>query len=113
MPFEIEMRQQPELTVVHLSGELDMETAPILCSLYDTLVTNQPANVLVDLAGLSFCDSIGLSALIHGYNVCRSAGGTFRITGDTGLVSRVLRTTGVRTLLTEADSGLQNHAQNL
>ena len=102
MPFEMKVRQHAGLTVVRLYGELDVEPAPNLRALFDALVEDKQVHVLVDLAMLSFCDSVGLSALIHGYNVCHGAGGSFRITGDTGLVTRLLRATGVRALLTEA-----------
>ena len=104
MPFEMRVRQRPGLTVVRVYGELDVEPAPDLRALFDTLVEDQQVNVLVDLERLSFCDSVGLSALIHGYNVCHGAGGAFRVTGDTGLVSRILRATGLRDLLTQAES---------
>ena len=103
MPFEMKVREHPGLTVVRVYGELDVEPAPDLRALFDALVEDQRVNVLVDLDQLSFCDSVGLSALIHGYNVCRDAGGTFRVTGDNGLVSRVLRATGLRALLTETE----------
>jgi anti-anti-sigma factor len=105
MPFEMKVRQYPGPTVVCVSGELDLEAAPDLCALFDALAEDQQVNMLVDLEKLSFCDSVGLSALIHGYNVCHGAGGAFRITGDTGLVARVLRATGLRTLLTEPEPG--------
>jgi anti-anti-sigma factor len=105
MPFEMKVRQHRGLTVVRVSGELDLEPAPDLCALFDVLVEDQQVHMLVDLEKLSFCDSVGLSALIHGYNVCHGAGGTFRITGDTGLVTRLLRATGVRALLTESEPG--------
>ena len=105
MPFEMKVRQRPGLTVVGVSGELDVEPAPDLCALFDALVEDQQVNMLVDLGRLSFCDSVGLSALIHGYHVCHGAGGTFRVTGDTGMVARLLRATGVRALLTETEPG--------
>ena len=105
MPLETKVRRDPGRTVVRLSGELDVEPAPHLCALFDALVEDHQTTILVDLEMLTFCDSVGLSALIHGYNACRGAGGTFRVTGDTGLVTRLLRATGVHALLTEAEPG--------
>jgi anti-anti-sigma factor len=99
MPFNVQINAQQRLTVVALSGELDVEPAQDLRTLFDTLVEDGQTDVLVDLRLLTFCDSVGLSALIHGYHACRTARGSFRVTGDTGLVNRLLRVTGVRELL--------------
>ena len=99
MPFGVQVHDQSGLTVVSLSGELDVEPAADLRTLFDMLVEDRRVDVLVDLRLLTFCDSVGLSALIHGYHACHTAGGSFGVTGDTGLVSRLLRVTGVRSLL--------------
>jgi anti-anti-sigma factor len=99
MPFSVQVHDQQGRTVVGLSGELDVEPAGDLRVLFDMLVEDRRVDLLVDLRLLTFCDSVGLSTLIHGYHACHSAGGSFRVTGDTGLVSRLLRVTGVRGLL--------------
>ena len=101
MPFSVVVHDQQGLTVVGLAGELDIEPAADLRMLFDTLVEDRQVNVLVDLHLLTFCDSVGLSALIHGFHSCRSAGGSFRLTGDSGLVNRLLRVTGVRGILVD------------
>jgi anti-anti-sigma factor len=99
MPFSVQVYAQEGLTVVALAGELDMEGAADLRTLFDMLVEDRHVNVLVDLRLLTFCDSMGLSALIHGYQACHIAGGSFRAIRDTGIVSRLLSITGVRGLL--------------
>ena len=101
MPFSVAFHDQQGLTVVALAGELDIDWAADLRMLFDTLVEDRQVDVLVDLHLLTFCDSVGLSALIHGFHACRSAGGSFRLTGDSGLVSRLLRVTGVRGILVD------------
>jgi anti-anti-sigma factor len=101
MPFSVQVSAREGLTVVALSGELDVEPAPDLRTLFDMLVEDGQRDVLVDLRQLTFCDSVGLSALIYGYHACHAARGSFRVTGDTGLVSRLLRVTGVRDLLVD------------
>jgi anti-sigma B factor antagonist len=106
MPFGVQVHDEKGLLVVCLAGELDVEPAADLRVLFDTLVEDRQVNVLVDLHLLTFCDSVGLSALIYGFHVCRCAGGSFRLTGDTGLVSQLLRVTGVgRILLDRPEAG--------
>jgi anti-anti-sigma factor len=51
-------------TVVFLSGELDMATAPELTGLLGTLVAQGPPEVVLDFSGLSFIDSSGIAALV-------------------------------------------------
>jgi anti-sigma B factor antagonist len=99
MPFSVQLHVQRGLSVVQLSGELDVELAADLRTFFDTLVEDRHVDVVVDLRMLTFCDSVGLSALIHGFHACRTSGGSFRVTGDTGLVSRLLCVTGVRGIL--------------
>jgi len=111
MPFSVHLHDEQGLTVVALSGELDVEPAADLCVLFDMLVEDRHVDVLVDLRLLTFCDSVGLSALIHGYHACHAAGGTLRVIGDTGLVSRLLRVTGVRAILVD-QPGICDAAQS-
>ncbi|MFE2248685.1 STAS domain-containing protein [Streptomyces lavendulae] len=53
--------------VVHIAGEMDLDRAPVLHAALRTAIT-QPGSqseIVVDLAGLSFCDSAGLNALLQ------------------------------------------------
>jgi anti-anti-sigma factor len=101
MPFGVEVQRHELLTVLRLSGELDVQSALNLRELFDTLVEDRRTRLLVDLRLLTFCDSVGLSALIHGYHACHNIGGSLRVTSDSGLVSRLLHVTGVHQLLTD------------
>jgi anti-sigma B factor antagonist len=99
MPFSVQVHVQQGVTVVELSGELDVELAADLRTFFETLVEDRHDDVLVDVRMLTFCDSVGLSALIHGFHACRASGGSFRVTGETGLVRRLLHVTGVHGIL--------------
>jgi len=100
-PFDLRVQRRAALTVVRLSGELDLETAPRLRDCVDGLVEQGYLAITVDLGAVTFCDSAGLSALVHGYHACASVGGWLRVTGHTGAVDRVLGLTGLRDYLTE------------
>jgi anti-sigma B factor antagonist len=101
MPFGIDVDPRPDVTVLRLAGELDMQPASRFKDVVNDLVDHGQVRLLVDLRRLTFCDSIGLSALIHGYQACRLAGGALRVTGATGMVGRLLGLTGVGDLLTD------------
>jgi anti-sigma B factor antagonist len=57
-----DVRIEGDGTVV-VSGELDMATAPQLTSAVESLGSTAAQRVVVDLTGVSFIDSTGLSAL--------------------------------------------------
>jgi anti-sigma B factor antagonist len=50
--------------IVHVFGELDMATAPTLSDLLQRIENEGERSIVVDLAGLEFCDSSGLRALV-------------------------------------------------
>jgi anti-sigma B factor antagonist len=51
-------------TVVSLSGEIDLETAPEVKTVLDRLAVSKPRTIL-DLADVSFIDSTGLTMLLR------------------------------------------------
>ncbi|MFI6820874.1 STAS domain-containing protein [Micromonospora sp. NPDC050187] len=84
---------------LRLAGELDMSTAPHLATAIDGLLADGEVRLLVDLVGLTFCDSTGIAAFLRGDNACAAAGGWLRLTGANGRVERVLRMTGLAEVL--------------
>ena len=54
----------PVATLV-VTGELDIEGAPLLRSVWDTGLPCFPARVLMDLRGVEFCNAAGLRVLAH------------------------------------------------
>jgi anti-anti-sigma factor len=54
-------------TVLRLRGELDMATTPTLMKVLHELQHGHAQEIVVDLRGLSFLDSMGLSALLEAY----------------------------------------------
>ena len=61
---------------VALRGELDMDTAPEVERILEA-VADRGNEVLLDLSGLTFMDSTGVRALLHGRNVCSERGCRF------------------------------------
>ncbi len=59
-PFTVDVRQNAGIHIAALSGELDLAT----CEGLPDILTDLGSTVVVDLHGLSFVDSSGLSALI-------------------------------------------------
>jgi anti-sigma B factor antagonist len=65
-PVELEVGQyeRPEATVVTVSGELDILTAPKFSASIDEVVRGRTRDVVVDLSETRFVDSAGLQVLL-------------------------------------------------
>jgi anti-sigma B factor antagonist len=80
---------------VRLWGELDMSTAPQLREELQRLAVGEAPKVTVDLSGLAFVDSTGLSVLITGLKRFRQQGGDMVLRSPTPSTLRVLEITGL------------------
>lgn len=91
----------PATIRVAIIGELDLATATVLRDrLLDLLFGQGPGAVLeVDLAGTTFMDCTGLSALIVARNAAVQTGRQMRVSHPQPIVHRVLAVTGLLDLL--------------
>ncbi|WP_325052078.1 STAS domain-containing protein [Nocardia stercoris] len=65
-----------EATVLTVTGEVDLATAPALETAIDATLADNPANLIIDLARVTFLASAGMAALVAAY---RRAGERTRI----------------------------------
>jgi anti-sigma B factor antagonist len=92
-----ESEQTEDAVRIALSGELDVATAPTVEERLTALEAGElPPHVILDLRGLRFLDSTGLSLLINADSRGRKAGRRVTIVSGTGAPRRILDTTGLR-----------------
>jgi anti-anti-sigma factor len=92
---EVETEQRDGGLLVALSGDLDVASAPSVERRLEELEPDPPAVLVIDLRGLSFIDSTGLSLLINTDSRARKAGRRVTIVSGTGASRRLLETTGL------------------
>ena len=93
VPFDVV--QHPDRTVVVVSGELDVLTVPHLRRvLYDPAQVSTPS-VVVDLAAVSFLDSVGIGALVAARRWLTSRGATMSLACADNQPRKVLRMMGL------------------
>jgi len=83
--------------VVTVRGNLDIESAAVLTTTLDQVLDVPTPRVIVDLAGVEFCDSTGLSAFVVGNNQAIAGGGWLRLAGPNTFLADLLTTVGLPT----------------
>jgi len=94
---EVSVTSRPsgERSVVHVSGEVDVYTAPMLREELAALIDAEHANLVVDLAEVSFMDSTGLGVLVGALKKIKTLGGELRLVIDQEKVLKVFRITAL------------------
>lgn len=87
--------------VVRAGGELDILTAPRLSGQLDLAeaIVVPPAPVILDLTGLTFLGSAGLSVLMDHHRRCAALGSRLEIVPGGRVVTRPLEVTGLSEIL--------------
>ena len=93
--FQTSVDLRGPVPVVRVSGELDMYSAPRLREVLVTLVNEGQADLVVDMADVSFMDSSGLGVLVGVLKRCRTAGGSLVLRHVTPTTGKVLAITGL------------------
>lgn len=62
--LDISVYREANETIVLLTGEIDLHTAPRLSAAVDDALAEDPVRVVLDMRGVTFCDSRGLGTLV-------------------------------------------------
>jgi anti-sigma B factor antagonist len=96
-PLLINTRRNGDSTAIALSGELDLASADELDAVIRDAEETDVARIVVDLSGVSFIDSTGLSALLGAKK--RNPGRLSYIPSNHDAVTRLLELTGAIAML--------------
>ena len=88
-------RREGVRTVISVTGEIDVYTAPTLRERLNELVADGEYHLVVDMAGVDFLDSTGLGVLVGGLKRARSHDGTLQLVCDQEKILKVFRITGL------------------
>jgi anti-sigma B factor antagonist len=92
------------LTIVAVTGEVDVATAPSLRTLLVDLIAEAKINLLVDLTAVDFLDSTGLGVLVSTVKRVRSDGGDLTLVCANRHILKVLEITGLTSVFTLYDT---------
>lgn len=99
--FTVKVEHSEGVARLYLGGELDLASEHLLDQAMDAAEQQAPHAILVDLSGLSFMDSTGLSALLRTYQRAEDAGRTVLVAGAGRAVDKLLAVSGARRILKE------------
>jgi anti-sigma B factor antagonist len=103
MTIGIEGATTAGLAAVAVSGEVDITTAPDLRAWLTRALDDGAAKVVLDLSGVEFMDSSGLSVLVGAHRRLARLGGRLGIVGVSPIVARLLSVTGLHRIFDVRD----------
>ena len=94
----------PGSTVIAVSGEIDVYTAPRLREAIVSLTDAGNYRLIVDMEGVEFLDSTGLGVLVGGLKRVRAHDGVIDLVCTQGRILRIFRITGLSRVFNIYDS---------
>jgi anti-sigma B factor antagonist len=88
--------------VVAVSGDLDHHTAPELTLVLRAVPCTEDIPTIVDLTGLAYCDSTGITVLVAAYQRAMAENSGLVIAGLNSGLTRVFHIAGLDQILTFA-----------
>jgi anti-sigma B factor antagonist len=108
-PLSVKVEQSTSGALLSAAGEIDTLTAPELQVSLDQALPGQGQVLVVDLSGVTFLSSAGLSVLVQAHQRAADAGGDVRIVTNSSS-ARVFQLTGLTETLNLYESVAQARA---
>lgn len=99
---EVTTSERAGAKLVHVVGEIDLSTVPQLQRELQAAISGQDS-IVVDLQGVRFIDSTGVGVLFRASTQVQESGGEVRIVCPPGPVRRVLKVSGLESLVAVFD----------
>ncbi len=77
-------------SLIVLSDDFDAQAVAEIRPALESICTNSPLDVIVDLSGVTFMDSSGIGALVFLYKRLRSKGRSLVLVGTTGQPEKLI-----------------------
>lgn len=93
--FTVVVRDQRDVTVVELFGDLDLSTSSAFREAIVSLDLNSGREVQMDLTELTFLGSPGIGVIVSACKRVRDSGGTFSVICDNPMIRKTLEVAGL------------------
>ncbi|MGW2618687.1 STAS domain-containing protein [Streptomyces sp. NPDC001500] len=95
----IDRHDRRKRALITLTGEIDLESAPLVSAALARCLSDGIRVVDVDLTPVTFCDCSGLNAFLHAAQRTKEAGGILRLHDPPRSLGSILDLTGCGVLL--------------
>ena len=97
--MSIAIQRAPDEVTLCLAGEIDVFTVVKLSAMVNDVLGEQPQRILLDMSGVTFCDSQGLGTLVVLSRKAQHARSVLTLVNVGEFLMRVLDITGLRSAL--------------
>nr|WP_052478750.1 STAS domain-containing protein [Kibdelosporangium sp. MJ126-NF4]CEL20485.1 Anti-sigma F factor antagonist (spoIIAA-2); Anti-sigma B factor antagonist RsbV [Kibdelosporangium sp. MJ126-NF4]CTQ97709.1 Anti-sigma F factor antagonist (spoIIAA-2); Anti-sigma B factor antagonist RsbV [Kibdelosporangium sp. MJ126-NF4] len=98
-PLRVDRRVAGLAVVLHVTGEIDMSTAPVLAEACDQAIESANSRLVVDLSDVTFFGSAGLAVLLDVRQRGEQAGVQVRLVAAGRAVLRSIEIAGMQEML--------------
>ena len=102
--MKISIREEDDVKIVYLEGEMDTNTSPEVMEELDKLRNNGAKKILLNLENLDFVSSAGLRVFLATAQQLQASGGGFRVCMLNQEIKEVFDISGFSTLLMVFDN---------
>ena len=90
-PFmSLSLANHRDVAVITVSGELDLDTVPLLIDLVERVAAAHPDRVIIDMANVTFICAAGITALLKAQDMITGAGGRLVLRAASAQTQRIL-----------------------
>ena len=97
--FEVRESWSDRLLVLSVEGDVDMLTAPQLSGAICEALEKSPTALVVDLTGVTFLASVGMSVLVAAHQAATALSMRFAVVAEGPTTSRPIRILGIDAIL--------------
>jgi anti-sigma B factor antagonist len=95
-PLNVALRELPSgHRLLSVDGELDHYTAPQVRAALDEASFGPGSPLIIDLTGLTYCDSTGITVLVIAHQQAQAAGASLTLAGLSPELTRVFEIVGL------------------
>jgi anti-anti-sigma factor len=104
MEVQVDIGSDGVATLV-VTGEIDLAVAGELAAAVDKACGIMPTALLIDLAGVTYCDSSGIAQFLRAAQTCAHHGADCRVINASSIVQRVFHAAGLDAMLQPLSDG--------
>lgn len=105
MTFEITEKEDGEIKILELRGELDSSSVAVFKMRFAEIAEKHgPKKYILDMKGLMFISSAGWSAFLNEYKQLRSSGGDLKFAAMNAEANRVYELVGISNVIESYDT---------